>query len=244
MREKIKDLVIHYQGNYPKIREAFIQQRWVRSYPCDQNYVTFLDEEYPECFNRLQYPPLVLFYEGDLSLFKQPLLSVVGSREINAYSRDCTNRLVRQIASVYTIVSGCAKGIDAIAHWAAMDKGKTIGILGCGLDVIYPKSNEGLINEIKKHHLLISEYPPECPPLKHHFPWRNRLIAASSPHLWVMSGKRKSGTMHTVNEALNLDSQIYALPHPYDSELGEGVNQCINDGAVLLTKEIVLDMMK
>lgn len=243
MREKVKDLAIVYQGNRKRIIEAIEKEEWVKPQNCPCNYVVYGDENYPKSFYRLQDAPLVLFYEGDITLFNQPCLSVVGSRVLDEYSLEVTNECLSLVAPHFVLVSGCAKGIDTLVHRAGIKHNKTIGILGCGLDVIYPKCNQDLIEEIKKNHCLVSEFPPCTLPRKFHFPWRNRLIAASSPILWVMSGKIKSGTMHTVNCAMELDSDIYGCPHPFNSEFSLAPHQSINDGALILTKENILDMI-
>lgn len=245
MRQRLIDLVLFHQGNYRKVLKAFRKREWAPPQKTNFKTVVIHDDAYPACFYRLQYPPLVLFYEGNLNLLNLPTLSVVGSRVLDDYSIRVTQDYVKLVSHNFVIVSGCAKGIDTIAHTEAIqNKGKTVAFLGCGLDIAYPRCNVSLIQEIKENHLCISEFPENCPPLKHHFPWRNRLIAASSQSLWVMSAMLKSGTMHTVEMAMELNNQIYGCPHPIDSQLGEGIAKCINDGALYLTKELVLDMIK
>jgi len=238
MRKKIIDLVLSYPGNYRKVLEKIRKQEWAPSQCHNFKCTVIGDKDYPECYYRLQYPPLVLFYEGHLDLLDTKTLSVVGSREYDEYSYRMTRKLVTCINEKVVIVSGLARGIDTVAHQSAK---QTIGILGCGLDVPYPKSNTQLIHHMKKEQLVLSEYPPGTKPLKHHFPWRNRLIVASSKVLWVMSAKFKSGTMHSVNEAISLNNDIYCLPHPYDSEFGDGCHLSINQGAMVLTKETILE---
>lgn len=243
MREKLINLSIYHKGNYNKILRAISNREWVSPQKTQFKTVVIYDKEYPKSYYRLQYPPLVLFYEGNIDLYNHSCISVVGSRSLDTYSEKTTRQLVDMIKQKYVIVSGCAKGIDSIAHQSAISNGQTIGILGCGLDIVYPKSNQKLIEIIKQKHCLVSEFPDGVGPLKHHFPWRNRLIAASSPILWVMSGMIKSGTMHTINQAMELDNEIYALPHPYQSELSGAPHLSINQGATLLNKEVIEDLM-
>lgn len=243
MREKLINLAIYHKGNYNKILKAISTKKWVSPQMTQFKTVVIYDKFYPKSYYRLQYPPLVLFYEGNIDLYNHPCISVVGSRTLDLYSERTTTQLVDIIKKKYVIVSGCAKGIDTIAHQSALNGGKTIGILGCGLDILYPKCNHSLIETIKQKHCLVSEFPDGVQPLKHHFPWRNRLIAASSHSLWVMSGKIKSGTMHTINQAMELDNEIYALPHPYQSELSGAPHLSVNQGATLLNKEVIEDLM-
>ena len=238
MREKIIDLVLSYPGQYQRVLRKINNKEWASPKKHDFRCVVIGDKDYPACYYRLQYPPLVLFYEGHLNLLDHDTLSVVGSREFDPYSFEMTKKLVSMVSNKKVIVSGLAKGIDTIAHQSAQ---QTVGILGCGLDIAYPRSNRRLIDYMKQNQLVISEYPFGTAPLKHHFPWRNRLIVASSKVLWVMSARFKSGTMHSVNEAITLNNEIYCLPHPFDSPLGEGCHLSINQGAMVLTKEIVLE---
>ena len=135
----------------------------------------------------------------------------------------------------YGIVSGVAKGIDGLAHYYAIKENRrTIGVIGCGLDIVYPKENESLYEEIGKHHLLLSEYPCGCKPLAFHFPWRNRIIASLCEKVVVIEAKVKSGTMITVNEALELGISVYAFPHNINNINGEGCNMLIEQGCSMI----------
>lgn len=131
------------------------------------------------------------------------------------------------------IVSGMAKGIDAQAHYSSLT-GKTVGVLGCGMNVHYPTCNEQLYQQMKKRHCLISEYPPDTPPLKHHFPWRNRIIAALADKVAVPQAKCRSGTMVTVNYAMEMGKDIYCVPYPLWDLEGDGCNELIYNGAIPL----------
>ena len=192
------------------------------------------DDDYPDCFYKLACPPLVLYYYGDISFLKKTCIGVVGSRLACDYALKATQRLVDEKKRENVIVSGLAKGVDAAAHHTALDN-KTIAILGSGIDRIYPLCNKYLYEKIKKDHLVISEYPGLCKPFAYHFPWRNRLIAALSQNLYVMQASLKSGTLTTVNYALELDHSVYALPYDAFSKEGEGTNLLIQEGAELIT---------
>lgn len=234
MRNYIKNLAFHTKGNYDMISRMIARKARVREYDTPYSYICYGDAEYPEAFKELEKPPYILFYLGNIKLLKDPLVAVIGSRTTCEYSREQTRRLVGHLKHRYGIVSGVAKGIDACAHWEALSH-KTIGIIGCGIDVVYPKENTKLYEAIKENHLLLSEYPPGCSPIKHHFPFRNRLIAALSHTIYVMSAQARSGTMTTVNEALTLNRRIVCLPHRIDSQYGIGCNQLIEEGAEILT---------
>lgn len=240
MRNYLINLAIHFKGDYRKMLKAIKHQQTVPKYSCLYNTLVIGDKQYPSMFYRLQYPPLVLFYQGDLNLLNSDCLSVVGSREIDEYTIKMTCLILKDLVSVKTIVSGCAMGVDALAHTLAH---KTIGVLGCGIDINYPKVNQSLINFLRQNQLVLSEYPPGVPPLKHHFPWRNRLVAALSQDLMVMAATAKSGTMHTINQAMEMDSTIYCLAHPYDSPLGQGAHLTINQGALVITDELIQDLL-
>lgn len=239
-REKLIHYAIQYKGDYKKVLEAYTNSKLIsplKEYP---NAITLLDEIYPEAFKMLEYPPLVLFYKGDLRLLSKPMISVIGTRIPNGYAEKITIYIVEQLKLKYVIVSGMAKGVDALAHKGALDK-YSIGVLGAGIDTVYPACNEQLYKSMAMQQLLISEYPYDTSPQKYYFPWRNRLIAALGKHLVVVQAKIQSGTMHTVNEALKLNKDIYVIPHQIDDQNGCGNNQLIQQGAnILLTEDITM----
>ena len=182
----------------------------------------------------MDLPPYIIFYRGDISLLRKESVGIIGSRKPSLYALSVTEKLSLKLAERFVIVSGLAYGIDVCAHQSAL-KFNTIAILGCGVDIVYPRIHKEIQEEISKSHLLISEYPPGVGPQKYHFPFRNRLIASLSQDLYVMSGTFKSGTMHTVMEALKLNKNIICLPHPITDSSGSGCNALIADGAMMLT---------
>lgn len=208
-------------------------ERAVKSLKCKT--LTYMDPEYPECFKFLACPPLVLFYYGDISLLndRQKIMGVVGSRECSNYSRTLTYKIVKDLARDHIIISGLALGIDATAHQAAIDAGgKTIAVMGSGIEFCYLKDNRELYEEIKKNHLVISEYPGREPALPYHFPFRNRIIAHLSRILFVPEAKDKSGTMTTVGFAMNTCDLVACLPQRVEEE---GItNSLIRNGASLI----------
>lgn len=234
-RNKLIAYALKYQGNYDKILAAILKNEEIEGKEI-KNCLTILDKEYPIDFFCLKTPPFVLFYKGNLNLLKEKKIAIVGSRDACTYAIEATKKLSLKNKDK-VIVSGLAKGIDAIAHQYA---DKTIGIIGCGIDYIYPYENKNLYEKIIKDGLLISEYPEFCKPLGYHFPFRNRLIAALAQTVYIMQSKEKSGTITTVNEALELGKDIKVLPFDIFSEEGIYNNQLINDGALMIKKEEIV----
>ncbi len=233
-REQLIAYSFYYGGEYDKIYQAVKKDVPIKGRKAE-NVVTILDRDYPKCFFDLKYPPFVLYYEGDLSLLKGGHLGIVGSRKACPYALKATAGLCAHYEDKI-IVSGLAAGIDACAHAHAS---KTVGILGCGIERIYPYSNKGLIEKVKKEGLVLSEYPGHAPPLGHHFPFRNRLIAALSEKVYIMQSKAASGTMTTLNEALELGREVHVLPYDVFDQDGHNNNQLIYEGAIpVLHQEI------
>lgn len=236
MREKILYYALKYHGEWYQIDKAIKQREPWHMITYDGAYVTIADKGYPNRFRNLENPPWILFYEGDLSLCEKHSIGIVGSRMATAYGFQMCEHIVDAIKNSCVVVSGLAKGIDACAHRHALDH-KTIGVIGCGLDISYPVCNIDLYKEMKRAHLILSEYPKGVAPLAFHFPWRNRLIAALSKAVIVVEASMRSGSMLTVNEALKLDIPIYCFPHPFSSESGKGCNFLIAQGANIIVDD-------
>ncbi|MFA7385104.1 MAG: DNA-processing protein DprA [Bacilli bacterium] len=243
-------LSLKYQGDWDLIYSAISAREKLDLNEVDQaieklpyQCLTLLDSQYPEILKRYHKPPFVLFYYGDISLLadSRQILAVVGSRKCSSYGQKATKSLVFSLASTQTIISGLALGIDTIAHEAAITaKGKTIAVLGSGIDYCYPKSNLLLYEKIKNHHLIISEYPDEVPPNSDHFPFRNRIISALSWGVLVPESKEKSGTSVTITHAIYQGKEVMCVPFPYDEDSYN--NRLIKDGATLVeSAEQVLD---
>lgn len=231
-RQTLINYSYYCSGDYFKMIRAINEGIKVPSVSF-QNCITIFDDIYPKEFLNLRHPPLVLYYEGDLSLLKERKIGVVGSRKACEYAIEATKRLVLNNPDK-VIVSGLAKGIDAVSHEYAM---KTIGILGSGIDYYYPRENMELIKRIKKEGLVLSEYPRLTRPLAYHFPFRNRLIAALSDTLYVMQSTCNSGTMTSINEALELGKNVKVLPYDIFNEYGENNNHLIKEGADIIERE-------
>lgn len=208
------------------------------------NVVTTLDKEYPEILKSISMPPFVIYYYGDISLLDNYYknISVVGSRKSSKYGEDTTYDIVKGLAeNGYTIVSGLAKGIDSVAHKAAIaGGGKTIAVLGSGIDYCYPYENFELYKEIKKNHLIISEYPGFDAPSPEQFPERNRLVAGLSSTILVGEAGVRSGTFITVADGLIHGRNICCIPYP--ANVNSACNKLIKEGATLVeTAQDVID---
>lgn len=176
-------------------------------------HVTFLDEAYSPYLIESYRFPCLLFYQGNLSLLQEKALSVVGTRSPVANSRAILRRLIGPLVKEWVIVSGLARGIDALAHETALTGGgATIACLGTGLDIFYPAENAQLQKQIGEKGLLLSEYLPQLGPKRHHFPLRNRIIAGLSCGTLVVAAKERSGSLITAQLALENNREVFALP--------------------------------
>lgn len=202
-------------------------------------YITIKSKEYPEKLKHLSEPPYVIFYKGNLELLKGDLIAVIGARKCSSYGSEVAKIIGKEISkNNFTVVSGLAIGIDSIAQKSAINYiGRTIGVLGCGIDVIYPKNNKILYEDILRNDgLIISEFLPGTPPAAYNFPRRNRIISGISSKLIIIEANVKSGSLITVNYALDLGMDIMAIPGPVFNGNSEGCNKLIRDGAIPFTE--------
>ena len=190
---------------------------------------------YPQRFLELRDPPMLICALGRLELLERVAVAVVGSRRHTHYGAQVAKTLAEELALAgVVVVSGMARGIDAIAHAAALDGG-TIGVLGCGIDVVFPHENAELYRRVAREGLLLTEFAPGEPALPFHFPQRNRLIAALARAVVVVEASPKSGTLITTDHALDLGRDVFAVPGPIGSAASAGTNALIREGATLLT---------
>ncbi|MDD4154705.1 MAG: DNA-processing protein DprA [Bacilli bacterium] len=199
------------------------------------NTLTIIDKNYPEHLKQCHKPPFVLFYYGDISLLQRPheTIAYIGSRKASDYGKKMARLIVSELAKKMVIISGMAKGIDTVAHETAINvKGKTIAILGSGIDYCYPRENIELYNTIKSHHLVISEYPNRTDPDHSQFPLRNRIIAMLAKSVVVGEADVKSGTLITVSYALSSGRDVCCVPYPAD--IASACNSLIKQGAKLV----------
>ena len=199
--------------------------------------ISFFDTEYPEKLRQIYQPPLILFLQGNLKLLQKRIVTIVGSRQATGYSGLVLNKIVpKLIKDDFIIASGLAKGVDVMAHKAALKfNGQTIAVVGNGLNYFYPSINQQVQEEIAQKGLLVSEYLPDTPPRPYRFPQRNRILAGIAESVIVTEAKQKSGSLITANLALQENRDIYALPGPITSELSQGPNELIQAGAYPIT---------
>ena len=208
--------------------------------------VTVLSDLYPAVLKDIYDPPQVLYCRGDLSLLGEDVerLAVVGTRRITRYGKDVTREFVSAFAKAgICVVSGLARGVDSAAHKAALEEGgKTVAVLGCGPDVVYPSENAELYDEIVSKGLVISEYPPGTPPHAFRFPERNRIISGISKGVLVTEAGAGSGSMITADCAIEQGRDLYVVPGNIFSESSRGCNDKIKElqaAAVTCPEDII-----
>jgi DNA processing protein len=209
--------------------------------------ITSADDHYPCSLKMFDDAPVVLYVKGEIDCLDQMSVALVGSRAASFYG--CKS--AKTFAQAFTqagmmVVSGLARGIDTAAHQGALNAGgKTVGVIGCGFNHMYPKENSSLMETISHHGAVVSEFACAMPPLKQNFPWRNRIISALSMATVVIEAGKKSGALITADYALAQNKDVFVLPSNIDNETALGSNQLIQDGAkVALNPDDVLSQIK
>lgn len=196
------------------------------------------DEIYPEQLRKIKNPPKQLYLKGNIELLKQNCIAIIGSRSCTKNGENLTKKFASELSGQgLTIVSGMAKGIDAIVHRKTIDEnGKTIAVLGSGLNYIFPKENEGLYYDIlKSGGLIISEYSPNVEPNSKMFLERNRIVSGISIGILVIEAMDRSGTSVTARLTTQQGRKVFVLPHEIEDIHGKGTNKLIRKGATLIT---------
>lgn len=234
----------------PSSRQALLNN-WTSPYlsqivSLNQQYpfLTICDDEYPDQLRETFSPPLTLFYQGNLDLLRCPLLGVVGAREMSSYGETVLRALIPSVVKRQVgVVSGLARGVDGMGHRLALaNHGATVGVVGCGLDRVYPPENAKLQAAMIKEGLVLSEYGRGEPPLAYHFPERNRIIAGLSTVVIVIEAKKRSGSLITANIALEENRAVCAVPGRIDTIRSQGCNELIAAGAKpILRPQDILD---
>ncbi len=201
--------------------------------------VTYWDDDYPQQLKNIYYPPLILYILGTYEQNDAQSISIVGTRKCTDYGKSISNYFSSELAKQnITIVSGMARGIDSIAHKSAIKAGgRTIAIIGSGLDVIYPPENGKLFNEIIENGAVISEFPLGTKPDAQNFPKRNRIIAGISLGTLVAETKENGGAMQTAKFALDQNKEVFAIPGNITSEQSRGTNILIQRNGAKLVSE-------
>jgi DNA processing protein len=203
------------------------------------------DEDYPELLREIFDPPFVLYVAGNPDVLHEPSVAVIGARRPTALGRAVAEKLAGDLADRgLVVVSGMALGIDSLAHWGALERGRTVAVLGSGLDHIYPQENKSLFRKITECGAVVSEFPPAMPPFGFHFPLRNRIISGLSLAVVVVEATRRSGSLITARLALEQNREVMAVPGNITSGLSDGTNWLIKSGAKLVeTWEDVVEEM-
>jgi DNA processing protein len=197
--------------------------------------VAWNDASFPTSLATLTDLPPVLWYQGELAAAEQPAIAIVGSRAASAVAIETASRLSADVAAAgITVVSGLARGVDSVAHRAALRTGRTIAVLGSGLDRVYPGEHQPLAQEIARTGLVVSEFPPGAPPLPHHFPMRNRLISGLSLGVVVIEASEKSGSLITASCALEQGRDVMVVPGNVLSGRNKGGHALLRDGAKIV----------
>lgn len=239
---ELLDLVFlekHYIGHLSDIQaRKDVERHMDRIIASDMEMITIKDSNYPENLKNIYDPPLVLYTKGSL-ISNEPQLAVIGSRRASRYGLEMAEKISACLSKAgLTITSGMARGIDSKAHIGALDAGgRTIAILGCGVDIAYPAENRDLMKRISSSGTVISEYLPGTPPIANNFPARNRIISGMSMGILIVEASEKSGSLITANFALEQGREVFAIPGNIDSRNSTGTNRLIRDGA-----KIVLDI--
>lgn len=237
---------------------AFIIKKWDTYFDLKQevslaekyniNICTPHDGQYPQQLNELYDQPFILYYQGELPSPQQPSISVIGTRASTFYGEQTAKKISYHLGKTgFTIVSGLARGIDSIAHQAAIAaQTQTVGIIGSGLCEFYPEESRSIAEKILTDKLgcIVSEYPLTQKPTRYSFPQRNRLIAAWSLGTLIIESPKKSGSMITAKQALDLGKHIFAVPGAIDHPNSAGCHDLIRNGATLVTcaEDIIEDL--
>lgn len=207
-----------------------------RADACGARVLTLADADYPASLRQIHDPPFVLYVRGSLGPRDARGIAVIGTRTPSYYGREMTRRLSFQIAHAgVTVVSGLARGVDTAAHEGALAaKGRTVAVLGCGIDRVYPPENEPLARRIEESGAVIAEFPMGTTPDRQTFPIRNRVVSGLSQGVLVVEAPLNSGSLITANMALEQGRQVFAVPGRADQPQSRGCHRLLRDGARLV----------
>lgn len=200
------------------------------------NLLIYGKENYPQKLSEICDPPPLLYHKGKADILDKPSVAVIGARACSHYGSLAAKELGRELAAVgIVVVSGMARGIDGICQWASLENnGESIGVLGSGVEVCYPPENKGLFERLQTEGCLVSENPPCTSPSPGLFPLRNRIISGLADVVVVVESREKSGTLITVDMALEQGKEVYAIPGRITDSVSRGCNRLIKQGAGLI----------
>ncbi|MGB7443951.1 MAG: DNA-processing protein DprA [Coleofasciculaceae cyanobacterium] len=241
----------HLLGTIKQVRSQLNPEQLLEQHSLkNPHFWTPVDADYPHLLLEIPSSPPVLYYRGQVDLTEnqgiRPTVGIVGTREPSEYGKRSTRQISAALARHgFTVVSGMAAGIDTEAHHGCLEAGgRTIGVLGTGVDVVYPPRNFSLYEQIQQQGLVVSEYPAGTQPNRRNFPQRNRIIAGLSRAVLVMEAPNKSGALITAYQANEFCRDVYALPGRIDDEKSRGCLGLLNRGAhVIMSVGHLLDML-
>jgi len=234
--------IVHSAGINPSLAEGIkVLDPKIGAFEAEQaakkgiRLTTVFDDDYPENLKTIYSPPIVLYSKGHMDCKDSDAVAVVGTRRPSRYGISICTYLSRGLAGAgITVVSGLARGIDTVAHRSALERGRTIAVLGSGLDNIYPSENRELAERISGRGVVLSEFLLGCRPFKRNFPRRNRIIAGLSLGVVVVEAREKSGSLITANFCLEENRELFAVPGEACAERSKGTNNLIRQGAKLV----------
>lgn len=261
-RKKLLEIVAPgelYEGSLDKVKNVLnknqryhleeskqkwhLEEEWKRLQERKIRFSYYGSKNYPKKLMKIPDPPFCLYQKGEEECFYKPAVAVVGARNCSAYGGLAAKELGKELATMgIVVISGMARGIDGVCQWSALEHGgKSIGVLGSGVEVCYPRENRLLYERLQRQGCLISENPPFTQPKAGLFPMRNRLISGLADVLVVVEAREKSGTLITVDMALEQGKEVYAFPGRITDRESIGCNRLIKQGAgmILSPKEFV-----
>lgn len=218
-------------------REWDLEQEYQKLERQGVRFFTIQDSDYPKRLRNIDSAPYALYVKGKLPEEARMTVAIVGARTCSPYGESMAGQFAKCFAQAgIQIISGMARGVDSAGQRGALSAGgESYGILGCGVDICYPRDGIGLYMDLQEHGGVISEFPLGTKPLPQHFPARNRIISGMADAVLVMEAKEKSGSLITADMALEQGKDVYALPGPVNSPLSRGCNLLIKQGAGVLT---------
>lgn len=210
-------------------------------------FITPFEREYPDRLRNIPDAPTGLYARGKLPVNKAVSVAVIGARDCSDYGKYVAEHLGTFLGrNRVTVVSGMARGIDGISQWAALEAGGTsVGVLGCGVDICYPAGNSALYQRLLEQGTILSEYPPGTPPRAMNFPARNRIVSGLADAVVVIEARNRSGTLITVDMALEQGKEVFVVPGRVTDRLSDGCNKLIKQGAeILLSPEELLEELQ
>ena len=208
--------------------------------------VTLDSPLYPRLLRQIHDPPTALYCAGRTETLSGPSVALVGSRRPTVYGKEVSRKLARELSGLgLCVVSGLARGVDSEAHWGALqEEGSTVGVLGCGIDVVYPPENGELFRRVREQGCLVSEFPRGSPPARHRFPARNRIISGLAHGTIVTQAAKGSGSIITANLALEQGRDVWAVPGAITLPLSWGPNWLVQQGAksVLSVQDVLEEL--